>query len=197
VTHFTIIGCGHTGSQIAFSLVLTEDNFSLDLIDTDKKKLYGEMADLKQASEVLHKNIKIESAEEPRESDFYIISCGKSGNDRESLFKENRVIILPYLAMISRARKEDSWVMMVTNPSGRLSQLALDYIPLVIPIGNRLDNARLRLCQVNASHEKPNIQMKYYEVAVNKGYTAFGVTAEVIQLLKYSIGLNSLGFRMG
>lgn len=180
-----IIGLGHVGSQIAFGLVLLEDNFSLDLIDIDKKRLYGEMADLKQAVEVLRKDITIESVEEPRESDFYIICCGKSGSDRLALYEENRKIIFPYLQAIARERKEDSWTLMVTNPSTKLSQLALEHFPLVIPIGNKLDNARLRLCKVNAPHEKPNIQMKYYEVAVNKGWTAFGVASEVIQLFKY------------
>jgi L-lactate dehydrogenase len=178
-----ILGCGHVGSSIAFGLILLEDYFELGLIDTDKKKLNGEIADLEQACEVLHKHIKIEAVEEPRESDYYIICCGKAGSDRLDLYDENRKIVLPYIQMITRVRKEDSWVLMVTNPSGKLSQLALDYIPLVIPIGNRLDNARLRLCQVNASHEKPNIQMKYYEVVVNKGFTQWGVVTEVISYI--------------
>jgi L-lactate dehydrogenase len=181
---YTICGIGHIGSAISFGLVLLENNFQLDLIDIDKKKLIGEIADLEQAVEVLHKNIKIESVEEPRESDYYIICCGKSGSDRESLYEHNKEIILPYLETIARIRKEDSWILMVTNPSGRLSQLALEYNPLIIPIGNKIDNARLRLFKVISRHETPEIQDKYKEVAINKGFTQWGVTAEVISYIR-------------
>lgn len=180
----TIIGIGNVGSAIAFGLVLTENDFEMDLIDTDKKKLNGEIADLEQAIEVLHRSIKIEPREEPRESDYYIICAGKCGNDREALYNGNRKTILPYLEAIARVRNENSWILMITNPSGRLSQLALEYVPLVIPIGNRLDNARLRLCRANSRHEKPDIQARYREVADNKGWTAFGVASEVISYIR-------------
>lgn len=183
MTRYTVLGSGHVGSAISFSLVLTQNDFELDIIDIDKKKLNGEIADLEQAVEVLHKNIKVDSRDEPRESDYYIICCGKSGNDRESLYENNRLIILPYLEIIARVRKENSWIFMVTNPSGRLSQLALEYSPLVIPIGNKLDNARLRMFKVISRHEKPEIQDKYREVSINKGFSQWGVTAEVISYL--------------
>jgi L-lactate dehydrogenase len=182
--NITICGIGRVGSAIAFGLVLTENDFELDLIDIDKKKLCGEIADLEQAVEVLHKNIKIEIVENPRESDYYIICCGKSGSDRESLYEHNKDIILPYLEMIARVRKENSWVLMVTNPSGRLSQLAMEYTPLVIPIGNKLDNARLRLFKVISRHETPEIQDKYREVAINKGYTAFAPASECLSIIQ-------------
>lgn len=182
----TVIGgAGKVGSQVAFGLIILNDCFKLDLIDIDKKRLYGEMADMKQAAEVLRKQITIENVEEPRGSDYYVICAGRSGSDRLALYDDNKKIILPYIQMIARERYEESVVLMVTNPSTKLTQMALDYLPLVIPIGNKLDNARLRLCQVNASHEMPSIQAKYSEVAINKGWTAFGVAAEVISNIRW------------
>jgi malate/lactate dehydrogenase len=186
----TIIGAGRVGVQIAYGLILEGFNIKnrIDLIDIDKQRLIGEIADLKQASEVLRKTNEISAVEEPRESDFYIITAGKCGSDRMALYEDNKKIIIPYLEAIARVRREDSVIMMVTNPSTMLAKLALDYVPLVIPIGNKLDNARLRLCRVNAPHEKPDIQEKYKEVASNKGYTNFGVASEVLTYIELYYG---------
>lgn len=184
MTHYTIIGCGNVGASIAFGLVLTKDNFELDLIDIDRIKLAGEIADLKQACEVMHKNIRIESVEEPRKSDCYIITAGKAGIDRNILYEENSKIILPLIKTIAKVNGEDSWVLMVTNPSHRLAQLALEHIPRIIPIGNKLDNARLRLSKVTASHENPEIQSQYHEVIMNKGYTNWATACEVLDYIR-------------
>jgi malate/lactate dehydrogenase len=141
------------------------------------------IADLKQAAEVMRKRIAIEEAEEPRESDLYVICAGKSSNDRESLFEANKEVVEPYLRQISRVRKEGSILFMVTNPSTALSKVALDYMPYVFPIGNMLDNARLRLCHISSPHEKPEVQKKYLEVKEGKGYTNWAVASEVAELI--------------
>jgi malate/lactate dehydrogenase len=154
------------------------------MIDIDKAKLRGEIADLKQAAEVMRKRITIEEAEEPRESDLYVICAGKSSNDRESLLEVNREIVEPYLRQISKIRKESSILFMVTNPSTALSKIALDYMPYVFPIGNMLDNARLRLCQISSPHEKPEVQKRYIEVKEGKGYTNWAVASEVAELIQ-------------
>jgi malate/lactate dehydrogenase len=175
---------GFVGSAVAYTLlhipICCEE---IDMIDIDKAKLRGEIADLKQAAEVMRKRITIEETEEPRESDLYIICAGKSSQDRESLLEANKEVVEPYLREISRVRKEGSILFMVTNPSAALSKIALDYMPYVFPIGNMLDNARLRLSQINSPHEKPEVQKKYLEVKEGKGYTNWAVASEVAELI--------------
>jgi malate/lactate dehydrogenase len=182
----TIIGAaGNVGTAISFGLLWGEMLVSnLDLIDIDDKKLQGEISDLRQAIEIKGlPRMKIESIIDPRESDFYVICAGKSSDNRESLYETNLPIINHYMAKIAEVRKEDSIVLMVTNPSTRLTKVALDYVPYVIPIGNMLDNARLRLCKVNGSHEKPDIQKKYLETKNGKGYSNWAVSTEVISVI--------------
>jgi malate/lactate dehydrogenase len=180
---------GHVGIVIAFGCVMhpsLSDDLILYLLDIDNKKLIGESADLQQAVEILHSSAKIIPTNDIPEADVYVIAAGRSLDDRESLYEENKKIIENYLPEISRKRHENSLVLMVTNPSTKLAQLALNYVPLVIPIGNLLDNARLRLCKATGSHEKPDIQAKYLEVRENKGWTAFAPATEcLIRILQW------------
>lgn len=184
-----IIGAaGHVGSAIAYACVLhprLSDELTLYLLDIDEKKLKSEAADLQQAMEVLHSNAKIIPTLEIPESDCYVIAAGKNGADREALYEENKKIIENYMPEISRKLHENSLVLIVTNPSTRLAQLALNYVPLVIPIGNLLDNARLRLCKVSGSHEKPDIQAKYLEVNEGKNPAFAPATECLVRILQW------------
>jgi malate/lactate dehydrogenase len=182
----TVFGLGNVGSQIAYQLVL-DGSFSVDLIDSDSKALFGQYHDLLQAKEIAnYPYTEISCPLVPRESDFYIICAGSKvehGNDRNLLFKKNSVIVEEIAKMIAKVRKEDSITLMVTNPPTELTKLALDYIPNVLPVGNMLDNARLRLSKVSGSHEKPNIDDQYNLVKENKGHTCFGITTEVMRVI--------------
>lgn len=193
----TIIGLGWTGSSITYSCLLHPQIFcNLDLIDIDEKKLKGELADLEQAEEVLNKGIIIEATSEPRKSEIYIFCAGKSlekGIDRDELYRDNLPILIDYTEKIKKVRMENSMALVVTNPSTLLAQSMMSQMPFVIPIGNKIDNARLRLCKVNCSHEKPDIQMKYIEAKEGKGYTNWAVSSEVINyILGYIYGFGSI-----
>ncbi len=185
----TIIGMGQVGSAVAFGCLLSDqiDVSLLDLIDTDMKKLLGEYADLVQTAQLLNLDTKIGLPLIPRQSDIYIISAGnrlKEVNDKDELVAENMDIVMEYMEKISKVRHENSVVFMVTNPSTELTKIALDYSPLVIPIGNLLDNARLRLSKVEGTHEKPDIQEQYRLVKESKGYTNWAVASEIITRIR-------------
>jgi len=189
-----IVGCGNVGSLVAYGCILHPTIRcylkELNLIDIDEKKLAGEIADLTQMKEMIPicEDKKITS-NPISESDIYVICAGKSNDDREMLYEDNSKIVREYLEKIATVRKENSILLMVTNPSGKLAQLALDYVPLVIPIGNLLDNARLRLCKATGKHEKPSIQSEYLKVKECKGYSSMAPATEVlIRILQYTIG---------
>jgi len=190
ILRVTLIGMGNVGSALAFGLVIhPEIMCDIDLIDIDEQKLNGEVADLIQAREITRKPIDILSISEPRESDIYVLCAGKNSDNRESLFEINLPIITHYSQKIAQVRKEDSALLMVTNPSTRLAKVALDYMPYVIPMGNMLDNARLRLCQINCPHEKPEIQKKYLEAKNGKGYTNFAPATEALLVIQRLINM--------
>ncbi len=193
----TIFGVGKVGSTIAFSCIIKELCDSIDLIDTDYERLASEHSDLVQAKETYKKRISVALPIEPRESDVYVICAGnRRGNDkgsREVLYIKNRETVIRILEKIKKVRKENSLVLMVTNPSTQLSKDALDYVPLVIPCGNLIDNARLRLCKVQGSHEKPDIEQKCLDVVNGKGYTNYAITTEVLlRIIQWQRGLDCL-----
>lgn len=185
----TIYGVGHVGSAVAFGCIreaiAPADVNQLDLIDTDVKKLYSEYSDLVQAAEVFRRKIEICLPVKPRPSDIYVISVGgglprHKNYDRTLLYQENIDVVMPIIKEIKEVRHENSLVLMVTNPSTMLTETAIREVPLIFPIGNMLDNARLRLTKVEGSHEKPNIQKKFAEVKDGKGYTNWACACEVL-----------------
>ena len=162
----------------------------LNLIDIDEKKLKGDTADLTQMKEMLPNCESKRITNHPiSESDVYIISAGKNGSDREKLYEDNSKIIREYLEKIQKVRKDNSLVIMVSNPSHRLAQLALEYVPFVIPTGTLLDNARLRLCKACGKHEKPDIQAKYLEVKESKHPNFAPATEVLIRITEYIHGV--------
>lgn len=193
----TIFGVGKVGSTIAFSCILKDVCESIDIIDTDLVSLVSQHSDLLQAKETHNRRTKIAMPIEPRESDVYVICAGERRGtnkcSREVLYKENFTVVKPILEQIKKVRKENSLVLMVTNPSTELSKLALDYVPLVFPCGNLIDNARLRLCRVQGPHEKPDIEQKCLDVVNGKGYTNFAIATEVlVRINQWRSGLNCL-----
>lgn len=195
--NITICGVGNVGSQIAYGCILHPklSVLQLRLVDIDEKRLHAEVADLKQAAEILHNYfVQVEATSEIKESDIYVIAAGRSSDDRESLWEANKPLVENYMAKISKVCHERSMVVMVTNPSTRLAQLALNYVPFVIPAGSMLDNARWRLCNVTGTHEKPTIQQKYLEVKDGKGHTAFAPATEtIIRILQWEEGFGCHG----
>lgn len=192
--HIEIIGCGNVGSQIAFGCLLHSTIRcylkELNIIDIDEKKVRGEIADLTQMKEMISLTDNIKIVSHPiSEADIYVISAGLTSDDREKVYEVNSKIVKEYLERIQKIRKENSLVIMTTNPSHKMAQLALEYVPLVIPTGTMLDNSRLRLCKVCGTHEKPNIQEKYLEVKENKSYTSYAPATEVlVRIVEYIHG---------
>lgn len=179
-----VIGCGNVGTAICYGLLLKNSFHTIHMIDIDKIRLKAEVADLTQAARVLGSKVEFEAIEEPREADFYILVCGRAGDDdRTKLYETNAPIIEEYSAKIAKVRHEKSVILIVSNPSTRLAQDALRHNPVVIPIGNRLDNARLKMCRASGAHEKPDIQGKYLDVKEGKGYTSFAPASEVLKII--------------
>jgi len=184
----TVFGLGRVGSQVAYQLLMSDQIFyEIDLIDTDERTLTGQYNDLLQANEIIDAHTRINCPNKVKASDCFVICAGsriQHGNDRKLLLKKNTKIIKEIVHDIAKVRNDDSITLMVTNPSTELTKIALDYIPNVLPMGNMLDNARLRLCNVSGSHEKPCINSQYELVKENKGYTSFGITSEVIKTIR-------------
>jgi malate/lactate dehydrogenase len=183
--NITIIGCGAVGSQIAFGCLLhpyLRKDLTLKLLDIDEKRLEGEYEDLIQAAEMLkgETSISIETKIPP--SHVYVIAAGKTSSNREEVFEENSKIVRECMEQIaSNYHCQTSMVLMVSNPSHKLAQIALEYVPVVIPTGNILDNARLNQCYATGKHESPNIQGEYLKVKNFKGFSAFAPAVEALE----------------
>jgi len=206
-----IIGTGNCGSAIAMGILLkfSEKFEILFLVDIDKNKRRGEQLDLADADMVYNHKNRI-FASEPKNlphADIYILTAGKNNfkKSRKELLPFNKKLTIDYAKKIANINP-DAWLIVVTNPSYELSVEAMKYLRYVIPCGTLLDTGRLQkkmpLSYVTGVHGegyiinmdtdnknklKENIERlrnSAQKIMKLKGYTQWGITAEVIKHLE-------------
>ncbi len=147
----TIIGSGHVGSTLAYSLLATETANEVVLIDLDKEKAFGEAMDISQALPFLQPaTIYMGDYTDAKGSDIVIITSGlgrRPGQTRIDLASTNVGIMKSIIPQIVKYAP-DAFYIIVANPVDVLTYqfITTSGIPAhkVIGSGTILDTARLR-----------------------------------------------------
>jgi len=162
-----VIGLGHVGSAIAFSLLFRWDSRSMSICITDRRPelLEGEYRDLSHASYLLHeKNIFFKGSwKDFNECDAVIICAGhprKTPKETDfSLYQRNHALLKGIFSHLSRDMK----IIMVTNPAEDFAEAFH-----CIPAGKILDYVRSKTDKKSGRY-----------ILERKGYTNWGIASEV------------------
>lgn len=172
-----IVGMGRTGSQIAFSLLLSKKpRLSLALVDINEGKLMAEFLDLSDASNLFSPIFMGASStiDFVLDSDIFIITAGKARASSKEDFAigENLKLVRSICEKIGR--QKPIWI--VTNPPAGIAETLSDEGFNCIPIGSELDFQRT--LSGNEAHEIAG------KIIDGKGFTSFGIAAEVLLRIK-------------
>ncbi|AZR74536.1 L-lactate dehydrogenase [Anoxybacter fermentans] len=146
-----IIGAGFVGSTLAYTLIHSGVASELVLIDINKEKAQGEVADLNHGlSFVAPVKVKVGDYEECKDAKIVVITAGPSiepGETRLDLAKKNAKLTKEIVQNIIKYTK-DAILLIVTNPVDILTYVAAKVSGLpphqVIGSGTVLDSARFR-----------------------------------------------------
>lgn len=147
-----LIGCGLVGISYAYSLLITGDADEIAMIDTDRKRLAGEIDDLCHGLPFAAKNTEIYKGSylDCKNADIVVITAGvaqKPGEGRIGLLKRNREIFADIIPHIMSSGF--SGIMIVaTNPVDLMTSFARELSGLpytkVIGSGTTVDTGRLK-----------------------------------------------------
>ena len=146
-----IVGAGHVGESIAFSLILKEVASELVMIDVNAERAEGSVFDMEDATAFYSETtVRAGSYEECTDADIIIITAGiarKPGQTRLDLAKTNASIVSDITKSIMKYAK-DPIVLVVSNPVDIMTCVVQEVSGLspkrVISTGTTLDTARLR-----------------------------------------------------
>lgn len=141
----SIIGAGKVGAACAFAL-LSLNPKEIVLVDKITDLAKGEAMDLAHAAVSMAPATKVYSdeIENTKDSDFIVITAGKprgADQTRENLIETNTKVIKSICEDLKDSKAK---ILIVTNPSTELAQVAKSRCSNVIAIDNQLDTARLK-----------------------------------------------------
>lgn len=148
-----IVGAGFVGASIAFALMLDNLLSEIVLIDIDKKKAYGEAADIAHGVEgIANTAIYAGDYSDCRDCNIIIITAGRGrlpGESRIDLAEENIRIIRNVIDSLGRYYNGCP-VLMISNPVDILTAGAEHLLGqkegIVFGSGCMLDSSRFRRC---------------------------------------------------
>lgn len=148
----TVVGAGHVGSTIAYTLMLSGLVSEIVLIDIDKDKADGDAMDMNHGvSFVSPVKIIAGDYEDIKGSDMVIITAGanqRKNEKRTELLKRNAEIFKEIVANILRYCHDDTILQVVTNPVDILTYITYKMSGFsknhVIGSGTVLDTSRLK-----------------------------------------------------
>lgn len=146
-----IIGAGHVGSTIAYTLLVKGVVNSLSIIDINRDKAMGEAQDMRHGVAFSDQvDIKAEGYEGVRGAELIIITAGRNRKPDETrldLAKANVRIIEDIVEQI-KPHYTGSSIVVVSNPADVLTYVVYKRMGIpkhkVIGSGTTLDSARLR-----------------------------------------------------
>ena len=149
----SIVGAGHTGATIAYTLAINGYASEIVLIDIQNEKAQGEAMDISHAMSFIGRaNIYAGSYADAAGSDIVVVTSGvgrKPGQSRLDLARTNVEIAKKIIPEITKAAPEAIYVI-VSNPVDIITYAFHRYSDLpernIIGTGNILDTARLRSC---------------------------------------------------
>lgn len=146
-----IVGAGHVGATIAFTLLLHDVASRISLIDINAEKAIGEVLDLAHGASYLdNAEVRAEGFEGIADADVVVLAAGrgrKPGESRLDLARGNAAIMEDVLAAMT-PHYRGAVVIVVSNPMDVLTYLAVQRLPApptkVIGSGTSLDSSRFR-----------------------------------------------------
>ena len=146
-----IIGAGHVGATIAYTLTVTGVAAEIVLIDINEKKAFGEAMDIRQGTAYCSPtNIYSGTYADAKGADIVIITSGvarKAGQSRLELSQINTDIIKQIAPKVTKYAPDAIYVL-VANPVDILTYVftKVSGIPQnrILGSGTLLDTARLR-----------------------------------------------------
>lgn len=149
----SIIGTGHVGATVAFSLVVKGLCDDLVLVNRTHRKAEGEAADLQHAAAFVSRAINVTAGDldATAGSDVIVFSVSAPADvnfrDRSLLATGNAKLLREWIPQLAE-RSPDCVLIMVTNPVDVMTYLALQLCDLpperVIGTGTLIDSARFR-----------------------------------------------------
>ncbi len=146
-----IIGAGHVGATLAYTLLLHDIANRVSLIDVNPEKALGEVLDLAHGASYLDNiEIRAEGFEGVADADVVAITAGRgrqAGESRLDLARGNLVILEEILAGIAPYYR-GAVVVVVSNPVDVLTYVTVKRLPApatkIIGSGTSLDSSRFR-----------------------------------------------------
>jgi len=147
----SIIGCGNVGIRYAYALIIRGLARQIVIVDTDRKRLEGEVMDLSHGAPYISP-VEIIAGEysDICDSDMVVITAGKKqapGQTRTDLVKDNVEVYRTIIPQIVKYSGK-AILLVVTNPVDILAYAAyrLSAKPAseVMSSGTVLDSARFR-----------------------------------------------------
>lgn len=153
MSKITVIGAGHVGATIAYTLTVDGTASEVVLIDINRVKARGEAMDIYQGTPFSHQiNVYAGDYEDAIGSDIVIITSGfarKAGQSRLDLAQANVDVIKDIAPRIVKYAPNAIYII-VSNPVDILTYVFLKVSGLpknqVIGSGTMLDTSRLRTC---------------------------------------------------
>jgi L-lactate dehydrogenase len=146
-----IIGAGHVGATLAYTLLLRDVASRVSLIDVNPEKALGETLDLAHGASYLDNiDIRAEGFEGVEDADIVVITAGRGrqpGESRLDLARGNVRVLEEILAGIE-PHYRGAVVIVVSNPVDILTYVAMKRLPAphtkIIGAGTALDSSRFR-----------------------------------------------------
>ena len=146
-----IIGAGHVGATLAYTLLLQDVASRVSLIDINPEKATGETLDLAHGASYLDNiDIRAEGFEGVEDADVVVITAGRGrqpGESRLDLARGNIGVLEEILAGIA-PHYRGAVVVVVSNPVDILTFVAVKRLPAphtkIIGAGTALDSSRFR-----------------------------------------------------
>lgn len=146
-----IVGAGHVGATVAFTLLVKGICDTIGIIDTNAEKALGEVADLGHGLPLAgNLEIRAEGYEGVADADVVVVTAGRGrrpGESRLDLVRANAAILDDILRGMA-PHYRGATLLMVSNPVDILTQLAFERLGIpkgrVLGSGTVLDSSRFR-----------------------------------------------------
>lgn len=146
-----IIGAGRVGASLAFALQMKGVGREIILLDVREELAKGEAEDLLQGTSTAYSQKFSSDRKDAREADVFVVTAGarrEPNESRLSLIQRNLAIFREVLAEIRELKKENSILLVISNPVDVLTYFAHKESGFprerIIGLGTLLDTLRLR-----------------------------------------------------
>jgi L-lactate dehydrogenase len=146
-----IIGAGRVGASLAFALQMKGVGKEIVLLDVREEVAIGEAEDLLQGTSSAYPQVFSAGWERAEGADIFVVTAGarrESNESRLSLINRNLAIFRDLLSRINEWKKENSILLVISNPVDVLTYFAHKESDFprekIIGLGTLLDTLRLR-----------------------------------------------------